>query len=58
MKVKLKDNEKLSYLNNYCELSHSDWTSLNQGKSIKLDNLNKYIEDKVEIVKSPKKGDK
>lgn len=58
MKVKLKKNQKLSYLNNYCGLSHNNWVALNQGKQVELDALNKHIEDKVEIVKSPKKGDK
>lgn len=58
MKVKLKEGNKLSYLNNYCGLDHKDWLSLNQGQIIVIDQLNKHIENQVEIVKSPKKGDK
>ena len=50
MKVKLKKGANLSMMDNYCELSYKDWLSLEQGKTIELVEINKFIKDKVEIV--------
>jgi hypothetical protein len=62
MKVKLKKDEKLSSMDNHCELDYDVWVSLNQGKTVELDKINKFIKDKVETVgadkKQPKKEDK
>jgi hypothetical protein len=57
MKVKLKKGEKLSSNNNYCNLVHSDWVALNQGKSVELEVLPKQLDGKIEIQNNPKKGD-
>ena len=57
MKVKLKKGEKLSSNNNYCNLSHSNWVALNQGKSVELEVLPKQLDGKIEIQNNPKKGD-
>tara|TARA_R100001015_G_C4634334_1_gene200650 strand:- start:5727 stop:5909 length:183 start_codon:yes stop_codon:yes gene_type:complete len=60
MKVKLKANEKISSMNNYCGLNMDDWTALNQGKEVELDEIPKLIKEQVEIVKtnSKDKGEK
>ena len=60
MKVKLKDGETLSSMNNYRGLDMDSWTALNQGKVVELDVVPKLITDKVEEVKtaSSKKGGK
>jgi hypothetical protein len=60
MKIKLKKGEKLSSMDNHCGLEYDIWVSLNQGKTVELDNINKYIEDKIEkpVAKQPKKEDK
>ena len=50
MKVKLKSGVNLSSMNNHCGLSHSDWLALEQGKTVELKEINKFIKDKVEIV--------
>ena len=54
MKVKLKKGEHLSSMDNYCELKYEDWLSLEHGKTIELDKINRFIKDKVEIVGSEK----
>ena len=58
MKVKLKKGEKLSSMNNYCGLNMEIWTALNQEQSVELDSIPELIKEKVEMVKSLKKGDK
>ena len=62
MKVKLKKGERLSSMDNHCELDYDVWISLNQGKTVELDKVNRFIKDKVEIVggqkASPKKEEK
>ena len=60
MKVKLKEGEKLSSMNNYCGLDLDTWTALNQGKEVELDVVPENIKEKVEEVKSTssKKGGK
>ena len=62
MKVKLKKGENLSSMDNHCELNYDVWISLNQGKTVELDEVNRFIKDKVEIVggqkASPKKEEK
>jgi len=58
MKVKLKEGEKLSSMNNYCGLNMDIWTALNQEKSVELDSIPELIKEKVEMIKSTKKGDK
>ena len=50
MKVKLKKGEHLSSMDNYCNLLYEDWLALEQGKTIELKEINKFIKDKVEIV--------
>tara|TARA_R100001594_G_C4000346_1_gene254578 strand:- start:292 stop:492 length:201 start_codon:yes stop_codon:yes gene_type:complete len=50
MKVKLKNGEHLSSMDNYCNLSYEDWLALEQGKTVELDEVNKFIKDKVEII--------
>ena len=52
MKVKLKNGEKLSSMNNYCGLDLDSWTALNQGKEVELGVVPEYIKEKVEEVKS------
>ena len=54
MKVKLKSGVNLSSMNNHCGLSHSDWLALEQGKTIELKEINKFIKDKVETVENKK----
>ena len=66
MKVKLKKGENLSSMDNYSGLSYEDWLALEQGKTIELEEINKFIKDKVETIganqveKQPKakKGEK
>jgi hypothetical protein len=50
MKVKLKKGEHLSSMDNYSGLSYDDWLALEQGKTIELKEINKFIEDKIEKV--------
>ena len=52
MKIKLKNGEKLSSMNNYCCLDLDSWTALNQGKEVELDVVPEGIKEKVEEVKS------
>jgi len=54
MKVKLKSGVNLSSMDNYCGLSYSDWLALEQGKTVELEEINKFIKGKVEIVQSKK----
>ena len=60
MKVKLKNGEKLSSMNNYCGLDMDSWTALNQGKEVELNVVPELIKEQVEEVKSTssKKGGK
>ena len=58
MKIKLKEGEKLSSMNNYCGLNMDIWTALNQEKSVELDSIPELIKEQVETIKSSKKGDK
>ena len=60
MKLKLKNGEKLSSMNNYCGLDMDSWTALNQGKEVELDAVPELIKEQVEEVKSTssKKGGK
>ena len=61
MKVKLKKGVHLSSMDNYCNLSYDDWLALEQGKTIEIEEINKFIKDKIEQVganqveKQPKK---
>ena len=50
MKVKLKKGEHLSSMDSYCGLSYDDWLALEQGKTVELKEINKFIKDKVEKV--------
>ena len=50
MKIKLKEGEHLSSMDNYCGLSYEDWLALEQGKTIELAEINKFIKDKIEKV--------
>ena len=54
MKVKLKNGVNLSSMDNHCGLSYNDWLALEQGKVIELNEVNKFIKDKVEIVGADK----
>tara|TARA_Y100001973_G_scaffold38689_1_gene58227 strand:- start:1324 stop:1521 length:198 start_codon:yes stop_codon:yes gene_type:complete len=54
MKVKLKSGVNLSSMDNYCGLSYSDWLALEQGKTVELEEINKFIKDKVEKVGAEK----
>ena len=54
MKVKLKKGVHLSSMNNHCGLSYKDWIALEQGKIVELEEINKFIKNKVEIVDGPK----
>ena len=62
MKVKLKKDEKISSLGNYCGLDIETWTSLNQGKEVELETVPEASKDKIEGGSSSsskdKKGDK
>ena len=58
MKVKLKKGEKLSSMDNHCGLSYKDWIALEQGKTVELDEINRFIKDKVETVGADKKQPK
>tara|TARA_R100000808_G_C2123597_1_gene134312 strand:+ start:94 stop:276 length:183 start_codon:yes stop_codon:yes gene_type:complete len=55
MKIKLKEGEKLSSMNNYCGLNIDVWTALNQEKSVELDSIPELIKEKVEEVKTASK---
>jgi len=50
MKVKLKKGVHLSSMDNYCGLLYDDWLALEQGKTIELEQINRFIKDKVEKV--------
>ena len=41
-------------MDNHCGLSYSDWLALEQGKTIELEEINRFIKDKVEIVGAEK----
>jgi len=64
MKVKLKKGEHLSSMDSYCGLSYDDWLALEQGKTVELKEINRFIKEKVEQVgasqveKQPKKKKK
>tara|TARA_Y100001963_G_scaffold77773_1_gene107784 strand:- start:157 stop:387 length:231 start_codon:yes stop_codon:yes gene_type:complete len=60
MKIKLKNGEKLSSMNNYCELDYDSWVALNQGKTVELSEVPELIKEKIEEVNSTssKKGGK
>ncbi len=58
MKVKLKKGARLSSMDNYCGLLYKDWLALEQGKTVKLEEVNKFIKDKVETVGADKKQPK
>jgi predicted DNA-binding antitoxin AbrB/MazE fold protein len=57
MKVKLKEGEKISSMNNFCGLDYEDWVALNQGKEVDLVEIPKSISKQVNN-SSSKKGDK
>ena len=50
MKVKLKDDAHLSSMDNYSGLSYEDWLTLEQGETVELKEINRFIKDKVETV--------
>ena len=50
MKVKLKKGVHLSSMDNHCGLSYNDWIALEQGKTVELEKINKFIKDKVETL--------
>ena len=52
MKLKLKNGEKLSSMNNYCGLDIDSWTALNQGKTVELSEVPETIKEQAEEVKS------
>tara|TARA_R100001163_G_scaffold59078_1_gene47684 strand:+ start:7288 stop:7482 length:195 start_codon:yes stop_codon:yes gene_type:complete len=58
IKVKLKKGVRLSSMDNYCGLLYKDWLALEQGKTVELGGLNKFIKDKVETVGADKKQPK
>tara|TARA_R110002167_G_scaffold840_2_gene3604 strand:+ start:442 stop:633 length:192 start_codon:yes stop_codon:yes gene_type:complete len=58
MKVKLKKGVKLSSMDNHCGLSYKDWIALEQGKTVELDEINRFIKDNVETVGAEKKQPK
>lgn len=58
MKVKLKSGQSLSSNNNYCELDYDVWVALCNGKTVELEEVNKFIEDKVEITSAEAKQQK
>ena len=60
MKIKLKNGEKLSSNQNFCNLNHTDWIALNQGKIVELNVVPRLIKEQVEEVQaaSNKKGGK
>ncbi len=45
-------------MDNYCGLLYKDWLALEQGKTVKLEEVNKFIKDKVETVGADKKQPK
>ena len=54
MKVKLKEGKHLSSMDNYSGLSYDDWLALEQGKTVELAGINKFIKDKVEKIGADK----
>ena len=54
MKVKLKKGVCLSSMDNYCGLLYKDWLALEQGKAVELEEINKFIKDKIQIVGADK----
>ena len=54
MKVKLKEGVHLSSMDNYSGLSYDDWLALEQGKTVELVEINKFIKDKIEKVGADK----
>ena len=54
MKIKLKKGENLSSMDNYSGLSYDDWLALEQGKTVELAEINKFIKDKVEKIGADK----
>ena len=52
MKVKLKDGERLSSMNNYRGLDMDSLTALNQGKVVELKVVPELIKEQVEEVNS------
>ena len=58
MKVTLKKGVCLSSMDNYCGLLYKDWLALEQGKTVELEEINKFIKDKVETVGAEKKQPK
>ena len=58
MKIKLKNGEKLSSMNNYCGLDYDSWIALNQGKQVELSVVPEGIKDNIEEVKAASKGGK
>ena len=52
MKIKLKNGERLSSMNNYCGLDFDSWTALNQGKQVELNEVPTLIKEQVEEIKS------
>ena len=52
MKIKLKNGEKLSSMNNYCGLDIDSWTALNQGKTVELSEVPETLKEQAEVVKS------
>ena len=58
MKVKLKKGARLSSMDNYCGLLNKDWLALEQGKTVEIEEINKFIKDKVETVGAEKKQPK
>ena len=56
MKIKLKNGEKLSSMNNYCCLDLDSWTALNQGKEVELKNIPEGIKERyIEVNSGTKK---
>lgn len=47
MKIKLRNGEKLSSMNNHCGVPFDDWVALNQGKEVELPEVPELIKDKI-----------
>ena len=58
IRVKLKKGVRLSSMDNYCGLLYKDWLALEQGKTVELEEINRFIKDKVETVGAEKKQPK
>ena len=54
MKIKLKTGESLSNNWKSCGCSALDWSDLKEGKTIDVNSVHKLIENKVEVLDSPK----